>query len=90
MTIKQTRGYQNAKKAIEKFLSQSPTKYSYCAVVNSNKENQCFYCYSYDYANELANFLEKYRGLKRFKSDADFDRTNYKYITIFNELKFLK
>ena len=81
MTIKQKRGYLNAKKAIEKFLSQS-TKYSSCVVVPKVFAKGSFYCYTYEIANELANFLCKYRNLERIKSESITDTKEFKYLII--------
>jgi len=81
--VKNTPGYLKSKKEVEKLLSKSTAKYNNCAVVTKSLANKSIYCYSYKIANELADYLEKSKNIKRSKSnDITIDRTPFKYIII--------
>lgn len=80
--MKNSIAYYNIKKKLDFFLSKSTVKYN-CCFTWSIKSDQAFYCYSYENASELADYLEKKYNIKRLKTDG-LNTINFKYLIITN------
>ena len=82
MKNKHKQGYIKSLKGIEKFLKKSTAKYNHSAVVPKQISESSFYCYTYEYASEIADYIEKKHNIKRFKVDGVSDewKKESKYI----------